>query len=55
MWLSTSKHLLIRPLVLELLWVSYTSIEIMAILDFGDALITWGWEVKIILLKMYVD
>ena len=44
-----------RLLTLELLWASYILIQIIAILDLGDTLITWGQKARKISLKMYVD
>ena len=55
MWLSILKDLLIRSLALKPLWVSHILIQITAISDLRDVLITWGQKARTISLKMYVD
>ena len=53
-WLPILKHLLIRHLALLPLWTSYMSSQTIAIFNLDNALITWGFEVSNILLKMWL-
>ena len=39
-------------LALFLLYTSYISIQTIAMSDFGDTLITWGFDANMMLLKM---
>ena len=52
-YLLTLKYQLIRPLALTPLCVSQMLIHIIAISDFGDTLITFGLEVRVILSKIW--
>ena len=52
--LPTLKHLLIRPLALLLLWTSHISSHMIAIFKLGNTLITQGFEVREILLKIWL-
>ena len=52
MKLSILKCLLMIFLALDLLWVSYKSIQMMAISDLGETLIILGLDTRIILLKI---
>ena len=49
--LPTLKHLLIIFLALDLFWMSQISIQIMDISDLGKTLMTWGLDMRIILLN----
>ena len=51
--LLTLKYLLIRLLVLLLLWTSQMTIQIIDILDLGKTLMTRGFDVRTILLKIW--
>jgi len=48
----TLKHLLIRLFALLLLWTSQMSNQMMAMSDFGDTLIIYGFDAKAMLLKI---
>jgi len=52
--LPTLKCLLIIFLALDLFCMSQMSIQIMAILDLGETLITWSLDVRMILLNMWL-
>ena len=49
----TIKHLLIRSLALLPLWTSQISIQTINMSDFGDILITHGFEMRTMLLKIW--
>ncbi len=49
------KHLLIRPLALELLCASQMSNQMINMLDFSETLITLGLDAKTILLNIWLS